>query len=358
MTLGEPALLRINHVSESVSTVQGHGVHTAFCDLAAAHAALGFDVGINEDRRDGVLHVHTLGPASLRRLRRHRGLRVVSAHVTPGSLEGSLVGVRLYGPAFTAYLRTFYNQAHLVLAVSAAAAAELQEIGVRTAIEVVPNAVVAEPFQGSPEHRAAARSALGIDGEEFVVLGVGQLQPRKGVQEFADCARALPDARFAWVGGTLFGAASAGRGEMSRVVADAPANLRFTGQLSRAEVARYCRAADVFLFPSRHETFGMAPVEAGFAGLPLVLSDLPVFAEVFGDRPDAYLQAADVAGYVAHLRALRADPGLRAHAGARAAAAVARYEGSRVAEQIADLYRIWSGFGVLGTGTAPTAQVR
>lgn len=358
MTPGDLAPLRITHVSETVSTVQGHGVHTAFCDLAAAHAALGFDVGINEDRRDGVLHVHTLGPASLRRLGRHRGLRVVSAHVTPGSLEGSLVGVRLYGAAFTAYLRAFYNQAHLVLAVSAEAAAELRGIGVRTAIEVVPNAVDAEPFRSSPAARTAARAVLGLDRDDVVVLGVGQVQPRKGVQEFAECARAMPDATFVWVGGTLFGAASAGRAEMGRVVADAPANLRFTGQLARAEVARYCRAADVFLFPSRHETFGMAPVEAGFAGLPLVLSDLPVFAEVFGAQPGAYLPAGDVAGYVEHLRALRDDPGLRLRAGARAAAAVARYEGSRVAEQIADLYRIWSGLGVLGTGTAPTAQVR
>lgn len=358
MTPDHPSPLRVNHVSETVSTVQGHGVHTAFCDLAAAHAALGLEVGINDDARDGVLHVHTLGPASLRRLRRHRGLRVVSAHVTPGSLQGSLIGVRLYGEAFTAYLRSFYNQAHLVLAVSSAAAAELRGIGVRTAIEVVPNAVDAEPFRGSPARRTAARQALGLDPDDFVVLGVGQVQPRKGVQEFADCARAMPDARFVWVGGTLFGAASAGRAEMGRVVAAAPANLRFTGQGTRDDVARYCRAADAFLFPSRHETFGMAPVEAGFAGLPLVLSDLPVFAEVFGAVPGAYLSASGVAGYVEHLRALRDDPDLRVLAGARAAAAVARYEGSRVAEQVADLYRIWSGLGVLGTGTESVAQVR
>jgi glycosyltransferase involved in cell wall biosynthesis len=337
----EAATPRINHFSESVFTVQGHGVHTAFTDLAAAHAALGLDVGINEDWRDGVLHVHTVGPTSLRRLRRHRGLRVASAHVTPGSLQGSLNGVQLYGAPFGVYLRAFYHQAHVVLAVSAAAAEELREMEVRTPVAVVPNAVVAAPFRSSPAHRAQARAHLGIADDDFLVLGVGQLQPRKGIAEFTETARRTPEARFVWVGDCIFGALSAGRAQMNRVVAAAPDNVLFAGQLPRTEVARYCRAADAFLFPSRHETFGMAPVEAAFAGLPLVLSDLPVFAGVFGDEPGAYLSARTVDEYAGHLRALRADPVERAAAGARAAAAVARYDGAEVARTIAELYRQW-----------------
>ncbi|GIG39166.1 glycosyltransferase family 4 protein [Cellulomonas phragmiteti] len=354
MTVLDPPT-RVNHVSETVSTVQGHGVHTAFCDLVAAHTDLGLEVGVNEDWRDGVLHVHTLGPASLRRLVRHRGLRVVSAHVTPGSLRGSLVGVQLYAPAFAAYVRAFYNAAHVVIAVSAAAADELRALGVRTPVEVVPNAVGAEPFLSTPARRAAARADLGF-GDAFTVLGVGQLQPRKGIEEFAQCARAMPDARFVWVGARQFGALSAGRAEMGHLETSAPSNLHFTGQLPRSGVAAHCRGADAFLFPSRHETFGMAPVEAAFAGLPLVLSDLPVFSEVFGSS-QAYLRAGDVPGYVAHLRALQTDPELRQRLGARAAAAVARYEGLQVADRIAGLYRTWSAHRV-GTGTtAPLSTV-
>jgi len=342
---------RINHFSETVFTVQGHGVHTAFCDLAAAHTALGLEVGVNEDWRDGVLHVHTVGPTSVRRLVRHRGLQVISAHVTPGSLRGSLTGVRLYGGSFTAYLRAFYNLAHLVIAVSEAAAAELRDIGVRTAIEVVPNGVCADIFRSSPAHRRDARTELSLPESTFTVLGVGQVQPRKGVEEFVECARAMPDARFVWAGDCLFGAMSAGRAEMNRVVATAPPNVLFAGQLPRVEVARYCRGADAFLFPSRHETFGMAPVEAAFAGLPLVLSNLPVFQEVFSAQPHAYLSAGTVPGYVAHLRALQADPSSRALTGARAAAAVTRYDARHVAGEIADLYRSWSSARAAGTGT-------
>ncbi|WP_182113404.1 MULTISPECIES: glycosyltransferase family 4 protein [unclassified Actinotalea] len=342
MTTRSASPARITHFSESVYTVQGHGVHTAFTDLVAAQRRLGHDVVVNERGRDDVLHVHTVGPTSLRRMLVHRGLRVVSAHVTPGSLRGSLNGVGLYGGVFTAYLRAFYNHADVVIAVSDGAAAEVRDMGVRTPVVVVPNAVVSETFRPTPQGRADARAALGVADGEFVVLGVGQLQPRKGIEEFVECARRMPDARFVWLGDCLFGAMSDGRSRMRRAVADAPANMDFPGRKSREEVARYCWAADTFLFPSHHETFGMAPVEAAFAGLPLVLSDLPVFEGVFGRDHDAYLSAGSVDGYVAHLTALRDHPALRRAAGSRAAAAVTRYDGDHVAARVVDLYGHWT----------------
>lgn len=341
MTTRPTESARINHYSESVHSVQGHGVHTAFTDLVAAQRRLGHDVGVNEDWRDGVLHIHTVGPSSLGRMLRHRGLRVVSAHVTPGSLRGSLNGVRLYGGVFTAYLRKLYDVADVVIAVSDAAATEVRDMGVSTPVVVVPNAVVTQTFRPTAEGRASARAELGLAADDFAVLSVGQLQPRKGVEEFVECARRLPDVRFIWLGDCLFGALSDGRARMRRVVAEAPPNVLFAGQKAREEVARHCWASDAFFFPSRHETFGMAPVEAAFAGLPLVMRDLPVFTGVFGSN-QAFLGAPDVDGFVAHLTALRDDPALRRSAARRAEAAVGRYAGEAIAERMVDLYDHWT----------------
>ncbi|MBX9243522.1 glycosyltransferase family 4 protein [Actinotalea ferrariae] len=357
MNTRAPGPSRINHFSESVYTVQGHGVHTAFTDLVSAQRRLGLEVGVNEDWRDGVLHVHTVGPTSLGRLLRHRGLRVVSAHVTPGSLKGSLNGVRLYGGIFTTYLRRLYDVADVVIAVSDGAAAEVREMGVRTPVVVVPNAVVTETFRPTPERRAEARAALGLSADDFAVLGVGQLQPRKGIEEFVECARRMPDVRFMWLGDCLFGAMSDGRARMKRVVAEAPANMDFAGQKTRGEVARYCWASDVFLFPSRHETFGMAPVEAAFAGLPLVMRDLPVFTGVFGSD-QAFLGAQTVDGFVDHLTALRDDPAQRRLAAGRASSSVTRYAGDAIAARMVDLYEHWTAHTAQRSGVLRREVVR
>ena len=56
--------------------------------------------------------------------------------------------------------------------------------------------------------------------------------------------------------------------------------LHFAGELSTQNCAEFLRALDVFVFPSRIETFGLAAVEAAQAGIPVVSNDLAVLREV------------------------------------------------------------------------------
>src|SRR6185295_20147568 len=56
--------------------------------------------------------------------------------------------------------------------------------------------------------------------------------------------------------------------------------LHLLGDVTRADIADLLAAADLFVFPSAWETFGLAAVEAAFAGVPIVAADLPVLREV------------------------------------------------------------------------------
>jgi glycosyltransferase involved in cell wall biosynthesis len=75
------------------------------------------------------------------------------------------------------------------------------------------------------------------------------------------------------------------------------------------ELPALVATADVFAFPSAHEGFGLAALEALAAGVPTVMSDLPVLREVFdgtvrfAPRP---LTSAGLAGALAGT--LSADP--------------------------------------------------
>lgn len=58
------------------------------------------------------------------------------------------------------------------------------------------------------------------------------------------------------------------------------------------EVASLMRKHKVYVGPSKHESFGLCPLEAALSGCALVLSDIPVFRELWGDNalyvaPDA-----------------------------------------------------------------------
>ena len=93
----------------------------------------------------------------------------------------------------------------------------------------------------------------------------------------------MPDVTFCWVGGQIFGPATASYFPTRRSALRAPRNIIFAGQRARSEVFSYLASADVFFLPSYHENCPMAVLEAAATGLPLVLRDLPQYLELFGN---------------------------------------------------------------------------
>jgi glycosyltransferase involved in cell wall biosynthesis len=73
-----------------------------------------------------------------------------------------------------------------------------------------------------------------------------------------------------------------------------------SGWLAHDEVPPLVAAASVFAFPSTKEGFGLAAMEALAAGVPVVVRDLPVLHEVFGD---AVTYATDPASFAVALGA-------------------------------------------------------
>jgi glycosyltransferase involved in cell wall biosynthesis len=59
--------------------------------------------------------------------------------------------------------------------------------------------------------------------------------------------------------------------------------IRFVGEVPPEDAPRWYAHADLFVFPSTLESFGLPVLEAMAAGVPLVASDLPVFHEIAAD---------------------------------------------------------------------------
>lgn len=317
-------------VSESAFTVHDHGVHTAFVEQVAALEQLGVPVRVNQLRACAAADLvvaHTPGPYARACLRLARSRGIAYAHVTPATLAESLRFERVWRPAARAYLRRFYRLPPRLVAVSAVAREELIELGCQPErIVEIPNGIDGERIPRDVSLELAARVRAEAGGRPLVI-GVGQVQPRKGIDAFMEVARSLPQYRFVWVGGRPFRSLTEG----GIALEGKPDNMRFAGRVTDAELLAYYHAADVFLFPSRQENFGQVVVEAAASGLPLVLSDLAVFRESFGDNAIRGTTAVEL---VVAVWSLIEDQDFRTERVAAARALADRYTASAGAERL------------------------
>lgn len=91
--------------------------------------------------------------------------------------------------------------------------------------------------------------------------------------------------------------------------------LHLLGEIPPGRMADFLACLDVFVFPTQAETFGLAAVEAANAGVPSVVTDLPVLREVlsYEGRPTAlFVDASDHAQLSASVSRLLTDTQLRA----------------------------------------------
>jgi glycosyltransferase involved in cell wall biosynthesis len=135
-----------------------------------------------------------------------------------------------------------------------------------------------------PIGRPFARRALGLDPKERIVLNIGRLVPRKGIDN-AICALGLLArwhgiaAKLVVVGGNSDLPCPLATPEIGRLKAVAAAEgiadrVTFTGRRSREFLKLYYSAADLFVTTPWYEPFGITPLEAMACGTPVVGADV------------------------------------------------------------------------------------
>ena len=107
-----------------------------------------------------------------------------------------------------------------------------------------------------------------------MVVSVGHMIARKGLPEFLELARRMPEAAFLWFGWTNPKLIPQ---EVVQAIENAPSNVIFPGFVDREELRQAYQGADVFAFLSHEETEGIVVLEALACGVPTVLRDIPVY---------------------------------------------------------------------------------
>jgi glycosyltransferase involved in cell wall biosynthesis len=206
--------------------------------------------------------------------------------------------------------RLLLNRADEIATVSETVAGEIAEHRLtRRPVTVVPNAADGEPL---PEAAPGAR--------ERSIVYMGAFIGYKDVPTLVRAAALLP-------GWTLHLASRIGareRAHLEEVAARAGgASLVFHDGVDDAAYAGLLDAATALVTASRDEGFGLPVVEAMQRGVPVVLTDVPIFREVGGEAA-LYAPVGDAAAFAAAVRRLEA-PGEWARRSAASLEQAARY---------------------------------
>ena len=280
----------------SADKIAGQGVGSAYLEqvqLIQEGASDLFNVYINNwIKTPDIQHFHTIDPQHYVKMFDKKAVNIAYCHFLPDTLEGSVKMPKPAMKAFSKYVIEFYKAADRLVVVNPIFIKDLSRYGIpKENIYYIPNFVSKEQFHiKSKEEKSRIRQEYGFTDDDFIIFDAGQVQTRKGVLDFVEVAKRLPQYQFVWAGGFSFGPITDGYEELKKLQKNPPKNVHFLGIIPREKMVDLYNVADVLFMPSYNELFPMTILEAVNMNVPLVLRDLDLYREIlFGH----YLKADD-----------------------------------------------------------------
>jgi glycosyltransferase involved in cell wall biosynthesis len=267
--------------------------------------------------RPDAIYVATEGPLGWSALRAAAQLGIPAATGFHTRFDTYMrdYGMPVLAPVAMRWMRSFHNRAQATLVPTMELQTFLQQQGFDNVVRL-PRAVDAGLFDPS-RRDPALRAAWGLDEHGLAVIYVGRIAAEKNldlaVRAFRTLQEARPEAKFVFVGDGP---------ERARLEREHP-DFIFCGVQRDATLAAHFASGDLFVFPSRSETFGNVTLEAMASGVPTVAFRYGAAREHLANGAQgATVELHDDAGFVTACVRIGCNDTLRADMGRAARRAV------------------------------------
>ena len=175
----------------------------------------------------------------------------------------------------------------------------------REKITYIPNFVDHEKFKPLQKDEInELKQKYGVPVDRFIVLGCGQIQTRKGFDDFVEVARQNPDMTFIWAGGFSFGKITDGYKKYKKLLENLPQNMIHLSIIDREYMNEVFNICDVLFMPSFIELFPMTILEACNVYKPFLVRDLDLYKPILFQR---YCHGKSVEEFNIELNKLKND---------------------------------------------------
>lgn len=274
--------------SKSLDLISKSGIGEAIRhqEQVLEYANIPYTTDSNEDY--DIVHLNTVFPNSLlmsKQAKRENKKVVYYAHSTMEDFKNSFIGSNLLAPLFKKWITYCYNSGDIIITPTHYSKELLKTYHLKRPIYDLSNGIDTDFFTYNKNDRVRFRARYNIDESDKVVMSVGHYIERKGIIDFVELAKKMPDIDFYWFGYTsLKMVPQKIRGAVKTVLP----NLFFPGYIDRVELKEAYSGCDLFLFLTYEETEGIVLLEALASEIPVLLRDISIYKIFSTDKKVVY----------------------------------------------------------------------
>lgn len=267
------------------------GIGRALDHQKRALTEVGIEYTLDPDSVDyDLLHINTYGINSHNMISKARrmGKKVIyHAHSTEEDFRNSFIGSNQLSPLVKRYLISLYSKADYLITPTDYSKELLKSYGLQVPIEVISNGIDMEKYLPNKDKEQEFRDYFGLAPDQKVVICVGLYFERKGIVDFVELARQMPEYTFIWFGHVAMYSIPKYIREL--VKEDHPENVIFPGYIKGDVLEGAYSGADLFFFPSYEETEGIVVLEALASRQNILVRDIPVYKGWLKDGANCYM---------------------------------------------------------------------
>ena len=279
--------------TENEKLVGKSGLGKAIKHQQKALEEIGVPYTLNVKDDYDILHVNTYFPKSymlVKSAKKHNKKIVYHAHSTEEDYRNGFIFGKQTSALFKKWLMKCYNLGDVLITPTPYSKKLLESYGIDKKIYTISNGIELQKFKKNVKSGEIFRKKYGYTKNDKVIIGIGLYIERKGIVDFVELAKRMPEYKFIWFGYSPPAAATRPVRKALKTKLD---NLTFAGYVEQAMIVNAMNGCDLYIFPTFEETEGIPVIEACACYCKALIRDIPVFDEWLIDGKNIY-KAKDV----------------------------------------------------------------
>ena len=276
--------------TEGLNVVGKSGLGKAIKHQMKALDLVGVKYTLDPKEDHDILHINTYFPKSyfFAKKEKKKGKKIVyHAHSTEEDYKDGFIFAKQTSKLFKKWLIKCYSLGDVIVTPTLYSKKLLEGYkGLENKkIYDVSNGIELEFFKKDKKLGEEFRKKYGYTKEDKVIFGIGLYIERKGIVDFVELAKRMPEYKFIWFG---YSPLSAATKPVKKAVNTKLPNLTFAGYVEPPVIKSAMNGGDLYLFPTKEETEGIPIIEACACKCNAIVRDIPIFDEWLEDGKNVY----------------------------------------------------------------------